>query len=395
MVTVIDRTEVQQLALNIIPRIAAVISLCCALHIIMTVLRSKYYRNRIYHRIMLGCAINIIIHAGVLIWGTAALPVVDSTDETSITLGAAGNTTTCSVSGFLHYYAIFVTPLYYVTLSFLSVAAFRNKFDFSKFAWIEKWIHIGVYIFPLSSATYLLSIEAFNPMVNGCRLVSVPLGCGDQFKESSGEEEDSSILLSCERGPQNIGQLQMLFWGIPIIILFVFPMLVMIMLYLHVRSQGTHPFVALSVARQSAVYILILVLIYSFSFCHMIIILGMGKYLFVANILANTNEALIGMYFLAAYRYFRSEDPTSASQDTSSASENDDDDMMNNDKATRRRFSETSSHSQPGSSSSMSRASAPKFSIFDGNQIPEESPWAAFLTEGEDEDYETGRVWQQ
>jgi len=73
---------------------------------------------------------------------------------------------------------------------------------------------------------YLLSIEAFNPVTIGCSLASKPVGCGDQ----SG--------VPCERGPQNIAQLQALFWGIPTLIVVFGSIIIMILLYFDVSNRG-------------------------------------------------------------------------------------------------------------------------------------------------------------
>jgi len=376
----INQTKEQQIALNILPRIAAFISICCVLHIIVTVLRSKYYRNRMYHRIMLASGVHIIIHAMTLLWGTAALPV-----ESSDTLGAAGNIATCSASGSLLHYSMFVAASYYSSLSILSVAAFLNKFNFSKFAWIEKWIHIGVYIFPVSSSAYLLSIDAFNPVSSGCTIASIPVGCGDQ---SSSNEE-----LLCTRGPQNIGLIQLLLGGIPAMITLLVPVFIMVLLYFYVRSRGESAHaVAWSVVRQGGLYILILILTLIFLFVDIFLIFKLGKYSFVTNLLANVNEALIGMWILIAYQYFRSEDPSCQQDDNNT---NEEVNAEYNHQTEGQCSGSSSGHELKGSIKRLSSSIKPEFSIFDGNSIPDESPWAEFLTEGEDEDYEKGRIWQQ
>jgi len=184
----------EQVLLNVMPRFSALISLWCAILLITSILRSKYYRNRIYHRINLGCGLNIIILCVLKLWGSAAEP-------TNNNIWARGTIATCSISGFLHHIAIFIIPQYYCALSLLSYAAFRNKIRLSNFCRIEKWIHIGVYVFPLAAATYLLTLRAFNPTIHGCSLASIPVGCGDETTDDEEEE------LPCDRGPNNISQL--------------------------------------------------------------------------------------------------------------------------------------------------------------------------------------------
>jgi len=59
----------EQVLLNVMPRFSALISLWCAILLITSILRSKYYRNRIYHRINLGCGLNIILLCVLKLWG--------------------------------------------------------------------------------------------------------------------------------------------------------------------------------------------------------------------------------------------------------------------------------------------------------------------------------------
>mmetsp|Transcript_37986 Transcript_37986/g.41994 ORF Transcript_37986/g.41994 Transcript_37986/m.41994 type:complete len:386 (+) Transcript_37986:242-1399(+) len=208
------------------PRFSALVSLWCAILLITSILRSKYYRNRIYHRINLGCGLNIILLCVLKLWGSAAEP-------TNNNIWARGTIATCSISGFLHHIAIFIIPQYYCALSLLSYAAFRNKIRLSNFCRIEKWIHIGVYVFPLAAATYLLTLRAFNPTIHGCSLASIPVGCGD---ETTTDEE----LLPCDRGPNNISQLQWLFWGLPSLLFFSIPTVVLFLLCVEVKkNKGT------------------------------------------------------------------------------------------------------------------------------------------------------------
>ena len=153
---VIDITESQERALDVTERIASAISMFSGMFIISTVIRSPYYRQRIYHRIMMGCAVAVMITACLQMWGAAASPREGQPGAADHTIfGARGNTTTCSIQGFLIYVSSFAVPLYYISLSLLSLMAFRSKFKVQELIWIEKWIHIAVYAVPLSSGSYL------------------------------------------------------------------------------------------------------------------------------------------------------------------------------------------------------------------------------------------------
>ena len=298
----------------------------------------------------------------------------------------------------------------YVALSFLSLAAVLSKFQSHRYRWIEKWIHLAVYIFPLSSATYLLTVDAYNPSIRDCYVTSIPMGCG----------ENSDI--PCTRGPQNIFELQMYNLAIPFLVVLFLPAAVMTALYIHVRfRQGpSGRVVAYSVARQSWLYLLALYWTYFFRIVDAGMIAWADKYIFALNLLANTVEAFQGLWILMVYWYFRSEDPSQVFPlEPPNASENNNDKVrriassVNTFKTTsivsfgnvasdinleapssptsprrrrvRRRVSATRSDTSSG------YLTRPEFSIFDGskNYDASESPWSAFLTdEFEDSGYQ-------
>ena len=414
-IAVLDENE--QHLLNVLPRVAASISICCSSCIIYTVLSSEFYRRRIYHRIMMGCSVNIILLNIVQIWGPAAVP-----KDTPGVCGAQGTIMTCSMQGFLYQLLMFVVPFYYVALSFLSLAAIVSKFETQRYRWIEKWIHIAVHVFPLASATYLLTIDAYNPAVRDCYVTSLPMGCGD------GSD------VPCIRGPQNIYQVQKYFLAAPFLFVIMFPAAIMSALYVHVRfRQGpTGRVVANSVAKQSCLYLLALYWTYSFRIVDAAMINALDKYVFISNLLANTVEAFQGLWMLMVYWYFRSEDPTQVepfnpdSSDgntgsgrhrcdktrrgtssvntfkTSMVSFNAPSDVdlevpSNPNTGRRHRRNIISSRNRAGrrvsgtrSDTSSGYLTRPEFSIFDGskNYDASESPWSAFLTdEFEDSGY--------
>lgn len=375
----------QRKLLNILPRIAAGISLCCAIYMIWTILRSKYYRSRIYHRIMLGMAFNTLVSVLVVLWGSAAAP------QESNNLGASGNQATCTAQGFLHYFSSFITNLYYCALSVLCYITVRQRFQYKNILWVEKYIHGFVVLMPLSIALYVLSVEGYNYVHSGCAIASVPVGCGDSFLGGESGE-------SCTRGPQNIAQLQFFLVMVPGIIILLTPLIVMALLCLHVSCQSRIPHdVVVSVILQSAVYLLVMIAIYSFRIVDVILIFFGNQYSFSINLLANTNEALIGVWILLSYLYFRSEKkgkPSSCPFDVEEC----DCDCPSSLKIDVTDQIETEDIGSMDSETSMSSSSffkKPSFSIFDGSDVTTDSPWAKFLTEGVDEEYEEGKVWRQ
>ena len=68
---------------------------------------------------------------------------------TSWVVGASGNDNTCTAQGFLYDWTYVAFPFYYASFSVLALVSVKNNFKEEKYAWIEKWIHLGAYIPPL------------------------------------------------------------------------------------------------------------------------------------------------------------------------------------------------------------------------------------------------------
>eukprot|EP00339_Tiarina_fusa_P022510 CAMPEP_0116996312 /NCGR_PEP_ID=MMETSP0472-20121206/162_1 /TAXON_ID=693140 ORGANISM="Tiarina fusus, Strain LIS" /NCGR_SAMPLE_ID=MMETSP0472 /ASSEMBLY_ACC=CAM_ASM_000603 /LENGTH=359 /DNA_ID=CAMNT_0004694895 /DNA_START=258 /DNA_END=1338 /DNA_ORIENTATION=- len=294
------------------------------------------------------------------LWGSAAVP-----EDTGL-VGARGNAATCSAQGFIIQLA-FVIPSYYVALSLVSYFSIRNKFQTWKYRYIEKWIHVGVFLFPIGSALYLLRLDAYNHVIIACGVASEPVGCGDQ----------SDYEIECTRGPQNIGQIQRLFLALPIILIVTIPTIVMLVLYCQVRKQSGGKKVATSFAKQSSLYLFAQYWAYLFRFLDAALVFSLGKYVFATNLLANFIESLIGLWTMMVYLYFRTDDRSSRSHHNE----------MSISFATTQNDGKSREFSVDGSTLTIAK---PAFSIFDGTNIADrDSPWAAFLLdEGEDDEYD-------
>lgn len=356
----VDTSPKQQQLLNIIPRVAAGVSFCCAVHMSYIILNSRYYRSRIYHRILLGCSIHIMILNIITFWGSAAVPI-----GTPHILGAKGTIATCSAQGFIYQISVFVVPLYYATLSFLSYLHIANKVKVEKLMWLERWVHLGVHFYPITSSIYLLSIQAFNPIITGCWVSNVPMGCGSEYGQI------------CSRGPDNLSDLQWYMLGIPNILIAMIPTIVIIALYIKVRRHYIH--VSISVAKQGFCFLLMLWWTYLFRWVDAAMIFGFGTHSFLVTLMANTNEALIGVWVSIIYKIFRSDDPISHST-------NDD----TPEQVVKQQITEYEGESSNDSKPKKGRADwcKPEFSIFDGDDIPDDSPWASYLSQGIDLGYE-------
>lgn len=295
----------QQITLAIIQRVAGIISLTCSI----CIMKCAYtYRSRVYHRLMFGLAANLCIWCIVVaIYGTLAIPT-----QTPNVYGAYGNVTTCTIQGFVAQFG-FVVPFYYIALSLYSYQAVVSNFNLHKYMWIEKYIHVGVYIFPFCSSIYLLRINAFNyGGGTACWVASVPFGCGTDSNIGGGEDNSDDQRrepVPCTRGPQNIEDIIWNLTGIPSIIVLLFPTIVMLVLYIKVkRNQSQIEIDAKHVAYQGGMYVVAMYWTYLFSFIDGGLTLIGGKNYFTMTLLASTVETLIGVWVLLVYIKFRTPD---------------------------------------------------------------------------------------
>ena len=232
-----------------------------------------------------------------IIYGVAAMPV-----ETPDVIGAYGTIGTCTTQGIFNQLSTAI-PTYYVALSGFSwIVVVYGNFDPQKYAWIEKYIHIGVNLWAIGSASLLAAIEAFNPSEGwqSCYIGAVPMGCGDK----SGTP--------CTRGPQYIDQILAVFVGLPVLVIMLVPTVVMAALacYLHCRnrndtSEEGNVITVKAVTKQSAVYLGTLYFIYTPG----LIMSSMGNFFgeeknIYLSCFGTVISVSLGLWFAIAYRYF-------------------------------------------------------------------------------------------
>lgn len=116
-----------------------------------------------YHRLVLSAAFCLNILSFCLFWGTWAMPV-----GTSWAIGASGNDNTCTAQGFLYDWAYIAFPFYYASFSVLALVSVTHNFKEEKYAWIEKWIHLGAYIPPSIFLIYAAVANWIKPGVAIC-----------------------------------------------------------------------------------------------------------------------------------------------------------------------------------------------------------------------------------
>jgi hypothetical protein len=339
----------------------------------------------IYHRIMLSISLTYCCLYIIKMWGPAAVP------ETYGIWGATGNVTACTIHGFF-IQLLGIPPLfYYMGLSFYSFAAVTHNFQLS--CRFELYLHVLAWTFPIGSAFYLLKIHALNFNGYSCWIASAPLGCGDKKD------------YPCTRGPQNIGQVQILFGVLPVLVVLVVPTIVMFCLVISVKrnkSKITTGLDAMKVAIQSGWYLAVLyesALIYGIDSA---LLFGLGKQIYWYRLLAISNEKLFGLF--VSLVYFKMRVTTSQREehypaDEESQTRQHQTKQSRGNKIRRRpkricrswcaprvrtghKCSETS---RTGDNELVPEEEEIHFTIFDGNAV-EASPWANYLFEGESDD---------
>lgn len=80
---------------------------------------------------------------------------------------------------------VFANHSYHLLTYFLTVAASKNDFKEEKYAWMEKWIHIGAYLPPLSYAIVAEVNGWFRQSYAFCTVVKVADECVDDYRDPS------------------------------------------------------------------------------------------------------------------------------------------------------------------------------------------------------------------
>jgi hypothetical protein len=307
---------------------------------------------------MVGTSINVMLFSIWELWGTAAVPV-----GTPNVYGARGTEATCSAQGFLFQVFIFSVLCYYSGLSFYCFMAVRHSFDVCKYEWVEKWIHIGAYICPLFSASYLLGKDAFHPTIHTCFIASVPLGCGDNGP------------MPCTKGPQNIGQLQWFFVGLPVIILMVGSTCMTFFVYLELRRKnlGSRSEM-MSAVKQLALYLLALYWTFLPTCANAVLVVAMNRHIFVVTLISTIITKLMGLWILLVFLQFRQVSSRRTTEETVGSGREDSLRMVG------------AAEQNANEKKCWLRDSRETFSIFDGTNASK--AWSEFVHDGDVDDQE-------
>ena len=106
-----------------------------------------------------------------------------------MTVGSMGSEATCAIQGFLIMVFYMAFPFYYASISVCAYLAVKSNFDEEKYAWIEKWIHLGAYALPLSLAIASLAKGWYGPGLAFC-ILSPNVSC-DNYVECFGDDNNA------------------------------------------------------------------------------------------------------------------------------------------------------------------------------------------------------------
>ncbi|EJK77462.1 hypothetical protein THAOC_00707 [Thalassiosira oceanica] len=101
--------------------------------------------------------------------------------DTPMAIGSVGSDATCAAQGFVILVFYLAFPFYYASISVFAYLAVKNNFNEEKYAWLEKWIHIGAYALPLSVSIASLAKGWYGPGLQFCNLEK-NVGC-DNYVE--------------------------------------------------------------------------------------------------------------------------------------------------------------------------------------------------------------------
>jgi len=267
---------------EMVARIGGVIQFICALFMLMMAWRRRQW---LFHRLVLGMSIYLTVAAVFLVYGTAAIP-----GNTHNLFGNIGTITTCTIQGFCIYICMMTSTFYYVSFSIYSYVGVLNNFEKAKIVWVEKWIHLLVHLYPISTGIYFLIVKGYNDSGSGfCYIASSPIGC----------EHDLNI--ACDRGPQHYNNGRLIHSVVEFIALLV-PTIVMVTLFFKVRKRQTQIHIPAKIlAQQSFVYIIIIYLHTIPYFISNVLPTNMSPYF---DVFVAINGRLLTVTIFPVYCYF-------------------------------------------------------------------------------------------
>ncbi|KAL7552653.1 hypothetical protein ACHAWF_017409 [Thalassiosira exigua] len=175
-------TRNQQIAIAILPKFTASLSMIGSAFILQHVLLSPKRRQLCYHRILLGLSAMDLVSSFKSFLSTWILPTATGA------WGAAGTVGTCAAAGFFGQGSSIASPLYNGSLAsfYLLTVKYGWRDDPSgaydgvrggRFQRVEPWMHAIPLSFGWGTAVAGLPLRLYNPIGWTCWIAEVPRGC--------------------------------------------------------------------------------------------------------------------------------------------------------------------------------------------------------------------------
>ena len=239
-------THSQQVALALIPKFAAAVSIVGSSYIVFDVLRT-WTKNRCckrrknmtssgsgsgprrrsdtYHRLLLGMSVCDLFMSGGIFLSTWPMP-----REVPDVWGNVGTVQTCSAQGFFEQFGV-STVMYSASLSvyyLITIRGGRSAGSRARIRRMEPALHAVPLVFGLATAVASLALNLFNYGLWDCWIAPYPPGCKESWRNGGTTD--------CVRG-NNASLYQWIFDLIPKWTSILIVTVNMVLVYLHVRKQ--------------------------------------------------------------------------------------------------------------------------------------------------------------
>jgi len=270
---------------EVYPRVVGVITTLSSLYMLFMAWKKH---ESLFQRLVFGMSFHLLLFGVFLMYGTNAIPSVDSYES------GKGTIATCTTQGFFIVVCRMSATLYYAGFSVYGYAGVLNNFNTAKIVWVEKYIHLLAHIYPLSIGIYFLVMQGYNNCGFGyCAVSSRPFGC-----------QSASNDIECERGHQDYKVMKGIY-GFWLAFVVLFPTVVMVTLYIKVKQRQAQVNIrAKVVLLQSFVYLVVIYLTIVPWFVVLFIPIKRMKEIGKANLVAMVIFSLFGLWSVLVYYYF-------------------------------------------------------------------------------------------
>lgn len=297
----------QRFFLSYAPKPCALASLIVCSIVAIRIFRNEKKMAKMYHRLALGMCVTSAVNSLFFMLASWSVP-----SGTPGAIHCLGTKNTCAFTGFMHQLG-FVVQYYYVSLAVYVYFALSCQFRIREIQWMEKYIHISVFLIPIGTSIGLLSKDMFNSVGFGCYITAAGSCNSDGICKHhlpKSESEKYMVLFGVVPGVANL----------------LLATAIMIACYVNEQKksadtsnskcfQGKRQIFERArkqksqlIARQGMVYLGVFYLSYIFPFLCVIIAIVYEPYYFPVFLLAVIFLPLDGLFFTLSYIFLLSDE---------------------------------------------------------------------------------------